>query len=154
MTQQENTQQTKAETFREKVAKGTAVCFNQQCPRYGRCLRADLAPYADSSQRVVASINPRYTHAADGQCDMFMDNTLVKMPVGMTKHFFYDMPARIAKAIRRRLIADSCRYTYYKYHNGEVPITPQRLKTIERICREEGWTAPLVFDGEVEDYVW
>ena len=68
--------------------------------------------------------------------------------------FFTNMPAHVAVAIKKRLIARNCRATYYQYHNGRRPITPDYLAFIEQVCREEGWTGPLTFDGETEDYVW
>jgi hypothetical protein len=43
---------------------------------------------------------------------------------------------------------------YYRYHSARRPITPDVLQVIQTVCQRFGWTQPLRFDGEVEDYVW
>lgn len=143
----------KVKLFQQK-AESYLCCYNSHCPRCGQCLRYEVGQYADPKQRIVTAVNPRYEHGADGTCHLFRDNQPLLMPVGMTQHFYYDMPGRIERAIKRRLIAANCRTTYYKYHRGDRPITPDVLSLITRVCREEGWQGPLQFDGEVEDYLW
>ena len=139
--------------FKEKAETYT-VCYNQQCPLHEHCLHYDVGPFVQRWQRVVPAVSPYYEHSSDGQCDLFKDNKPVKMMVGMKKHFYFDMPARIASSIKNRLINHTCRATYYKYHNGKLPIPPQLLSYIEKVSREAGWTQPLVFDDEVEGYAW
>lgn len=138
--------------FAEKAEK-YIVCYNSSCPLHQRCLRYDVGAYVKPSQRILTAVNPHYNKAAGGQCDMFADNTPVRMNVGM-RHFYDEMPARIARRIKQRLIDHNCRRTYYKYHNGELPITPSMQAFIERVCQEEGWTGALVFEGETVNYVW
>ena len=140
--------------FRKKAAEGYLVCFNNDCPLHEQCLRCDIGQYAPSGNMIISVVNPHHAHATDGKCTLFTLNQKVKMPVGMKLHFYEDMPARIAKRIKQRLIDRNCRSTYYQYHNGTRPIPSAMLSFIEQVCREEGWQAPLVFDGEVEDYVW
>jgi hypothetical protein len=140
-------------TFAEK-ALNYIVCYNEQCPLHTKCLRYDVGQYVPAGQLLVTSVSPAYEHALDGNCTLFSDNTPVTMKVGMKNRFYMDMPAYIATKIKGRLIAHTCRSTYYKYHNGKRPIPPTLLSFIESVCREEGWTGPLVFDGEVKDYVW
>ena len=141
------------EIFREKAV-NYLVCFNNHCPLHERCLRYDVGQAADPQLRAVSAVHPNYEHAKDGQCDLFRDHTPQRMNVGMKQHFYTDMPAHMAVAIKKRLIALNSRATYYQYHNGRRPITPQMQQYIEQVCREEGWQGPLVFDGETEDYVW
>ena len=139
--------------FRQK-AKSYLCCFNDSCPLHDHCLRWEAGQYYDSDLHVATCISPRYQAAVDGHCDQYRNDQRVTMPVGMMTRFYHDMPAHTAKAIKRRLIAHTCRATYYKYHRGDRPITPDYLAVIQRICREEGWQRPLMFDAEVTDYVW
>jgi len=37
---------------------------------------------------------------------------------------------------------------------GDRLITPEEQETIATICRLNGWTDPVVYDGEEEDWVW
>lgn len=141
------------EIFQAKAA-NYLVCFSERCPLHERCLRYDVGRAAAPSLRAVSAVSPNYRHAADGECDLFRDNTPRHMYVGMKQYFYHDMPAYMARNIRNRLIAQNCRATYYQYHNGRRPITPDYLALIGQVCQEEGWTGPLTFDGETEDYVW
>ena len=138
----------------EKAAENYLLCFSSHCPLHDHCLRYAVGEHVSPSLKAVTAMHPRYEHAADGQCPLFRDSAPVKMKVGMKQHFYAEMPARKAAAIKKRLIALSSRATYYRYHNGLKPISPTLLASIEQICREEGWTAPLLFDSEVTDYVW
>lgn len=139
--------------FREKAEK-YVCCFNEQCPLHSHCLRWEVGQYIDPAKPTVNCVNPRYQDVTDGQCKMYRNNQLVTMPVGMKTRFYQDMPARISQAIKAALIEHNCRTTYYEYHRGDRPITPAYLALIQQICNEQGWHGPLVFDGEVTDYVW
>ena len=139
--------------FRQK-AMSYLCCFNAQCPRREQCLRWEVGQYVDPEERTCHCVNPRYRLAQQGQCDLFRDNRPVLMHVGMKEHFYRDMPTHVERQIKARLIGGSCRSTYYKYHSGLRPIDPAMLAVIEEACREAGWTAPLRFDSEVEDYDW
>ena len=137
-----------------QAARNYLVCYSTACPLSDRCLHYDVGQAARPELRAVTAVNPRYAHANDGQCDFFRDHTPITMPVGMRQHFFTDMPARIATAIKKRLIARNCRTTFYRYFNGQRPIAPLMQQFIEQVCREEGWTGPLVYDGETVDFDW
>ena len=139
--------------FREK-AETYLVCFNGACPRHEQCLRWQVGQRIDPRKRIVTSVSPFYAPAAEGHCDEYRDARPIRMPLGMKNHFYEEMPARTAYNIKNALIAHNCRATYYKYHNGKLPITPEYEALIRQTCRRYGWTQPLVFDGEVVDYVW
>ena len=142
----------KTTLFREKAAT-YLCCFCDQCPLHERCLRYEVGSYIDPRQHLVTSISPHYAPAAAGTCEYFRDNQLRKMPLGMT-HFYDDMPHRIERAVKNQLIGLNCRATYYKYHRGDRPINPDFLTDIQSACSHAGWTQPLHFDSEVEDYAW
>lgn len=144
----------KEEIFAAKAAQGYLTCNNTQCQLHERCLRYDVSRHLTSKDLIVRMVNPNHKLVAANQCPLFRDNTPQRMVVGMKHHFYLDMPARIATGIKKRLIDHNCRSTYYQYHNGKRPITPQMLAFIKQVCREEGWNQPLVFDGETEGFVW
>lgn len=144
----------KEEVFTQKATRGYLVCYNDHCPLHQQCLRYDVGQYKPAKELSIRVVNPCYEHAGDGQCPLYRPNEVQRMPVGMKKFFYLDMPVRIARRVRNRLIDHNCRSTYYQYHNGKRPITPDLLAFIKQVCREEGWTQPLVFDGETEGYAW
>lgn len=135
-------------------ADGYLCCFNDQCAQRNHCLRWQVGQYVDRQQRVVTCVNPLYQLAANGHCDEYRDDQQVTMPVGMKKGFYRDMPSHVERSIKNALIAHTCRSTYYQYHNGKRPITPDMLAVIRSVCKQAGWTQPLQFDGEVTDYAW
>lgn len=142
----------KTTLFSQKAA-SYLCCFNEHCPKYDNCLRFEVGTYINPDKLVCTCINPRYNKVDDNGCPYFRDNQPCRMPVGMT-HFYHDMPQHTALAIKRELFSFSCRATYYKYHRGDRPITPDFLAFIQDTCRRYHWTAPLQFDSEVEDYAW
>ena len=144
---------TKEELFRRK-AESYLICFNHGCPQHEHCLRWQVGQYVNPKQTVVNCVNPYYAPAAEGHCDLYRDDQPVTMPVGMKEHFYYDMPARIAQKIKQTLIDHNCRATYYHYHNGTRPISPDYEAFIRQTCQRFGWTQPLQFDSTIEDYVW
>lgn len=143
----------KEELFRKK-ANTYIVCFNEGCRMHQECLRWQVGQYVDEDSRMVTCINPRYKLAAEGCCDEYRSASPVSMPIGMKQKFYLNMPKHIERKIKSSLIEESCRSTYYKYHNGKLPITPSLLSLIETIARSSGWNGPLEFDDEVIDYVW
>ena len=139
--------------FKEK-AKTYLVCFHDRCPRHEHCLRWLVGRHVDPSVSIATCVSPLYAPAVEGRCDQYRNDQPVRMPVGMSQHFYHDMPAHIALSIRKALIAHNCRSTYYHYHSGRRPITPDYEALVRQVCQQFGWTQPLRFDGEVEDYVW
>ena len=140
-------------TLFSKKSETYMCCFNSQCPRHADCLRWEVGQYFDPQMHVVRSISPRYEKAADGTCSFFRDRQPQLMPLGM-KGFYYDMPAHTARFIKNTLISRYGRTIYYQYHRGDRPVTPDFRQVVESLCQEAGWTQPLHFDGETEDYVW
>ena len=144
---------TREEKIRERADR-YLVCFGDSCPLHEHCLRWEAGQYVTGKSYLITSVNLRYEGCCTEKCELFRDNQPKKMPVGMKKRFYYDMPAHTATSIKKRLIAATCRSTYYSYHSGLRPITPEMQELIERTCREEGWNGPLLYDGEVEDLAW
>lgn len=141
------------EQMLRKKALSNMVCFMEQCPLHERCLRWQAGAYVPAERRVATCVSPRYEGAATEQCDLYCSDEPVHMPLGM-RHFFDDMPARIAAGIRRSLINHNCRTTFYKYQSGRRPITPDYQRLIEAVCRRHGWNGPFNYDGEYVGYVW
>lgn len=139
--------------FTEK-AKHYFVCFADQCPLHESCLRWEVGQYVDADEVAIMSMNPRNRKIAQGECDSYREDQVVRMPLGMREHFYYDMPRHTEQSIKHALINHYGRYYYYRYHSGHKPITPDVLQVIQTVCQRYGWTQPLQFDSEVEDYLW
>jgi len=140
-------------TLFSKKSETYMCCFNSHCPRHADCLRWEVGQYFNPQTYGARCISPVYEKATDGTCEFFRDRQPLQMPLGMTG-FYYDMPAHTARYIKNSLIQKYGRTTYYEYHRGDRPITPAFRQDVETFCQEAGWTQPLKFDGETEDYVW
>jgi hypothetical protein len=156
-------QSTKPKTFKKmniseaqlrEKASHYLVCYVNQCPLHESCLRWKLGPYKDPEEHVIECQNPMDKHATDGQCVNYRNATPVRMPLGMKQAFYHDMPHHIERSIKDTLINHYGRTNYYRYHSAHRPITPDVLQVIQSVCQRFGWTQPLQFDAEVEDYVW
>lgn len=143
----------KTALFTEKALQYT-VCFAQQCPLREQCLRWEVGQYVDPEEKVLTCINPLHKDVAKGQCPNYRNNQKMTMPVGMRKYFYHDMPQYQARNIKNALILHYGRTTYYRYHSAIRPILPEVLQVIQNVCHRYGWTQPLRFDTEVEDYTW
>lgn len=135
-------------------AKKGLVCTIGKCSRHTHCLRWQAAQLASSSQHMLNTINPNFERAVGRQCEFYVSDEALVMPVGMTQHFYEDMPQRIQQRVKKVLIQHSCRATYYKYHSGHRPINPAMQQLIEDTCRAAGWSGPFIYDSYVTAYDW
>lgn len=138
--------------FRMKADSYTP-CFIETCAKREQCLRWLVGQYADARLLCLTSVNPRNAQLQAGDCQMYREKVRVVMKLGMT-HFYENMTARQERTIRKALIATFNRKYYFQMRRGDRPIDPEAQATIAGICREYGWTGPLVYDGETVDYQW
>ena len=149
--------QTDASTSEEEVFRSMAskylVCHISDCPLSSRCLRYIVGRYADPSPLACLTVNPLNPGVRETPCRMFREKVRVVMKRGMT-NFYYNMPGHTERAIRYQLIETFGRKQYFQMRRGDRLITPDEQEQIAAVCRAHGWTAPLVYDGEAEDWLW
>ncbi len=138
--------------IREK-AKTYTPCFSSVCPLRERCLHAVVLPYIPQDCFVTTAINLCQPQAETAECAMFRSDEPVRLPWGLL-HIYHDMPGRMERSIKNRLILTYGRKRYYEYHNGTRPITPDVEAFVRQVCRANGWTEDLHFGGYIEEYVW
>ena len=138
--------------MRQKVS-GYLVCFIDDCPLHETCLRWVVGQYADQNLVSHISVNPRNPRMGGDDCQMYREKVRVKVKRGLTQ-FYHEMPGYKEQAIRRQLISHFGRKRYFQMRKGEAFIYPADQQVIERVCQQHGWTAPLVYDGEEEDWQW
>lgn len=143
---------TRDDIFRER-ANNYLVCFIDQCPLCSKCLRYLVGQYAVPDRPTYLAANPRNPQVGNEQCILFREDVRVTMKKGF-KNMYLDMPGRMEKAIRRELIAWLGRNEYFQMRRGDRLITPEDQQLISSVCRKHGWNAPIVYDGEQEDFVW
>lgn len=142
---------TREELFHEMAKKGT-VCLSQSCPRREHCLRSILKDYVPEQYPVSTVVNLRNPKMQSDDCPQYCPNEPVRMPLGLTR-MYDDIPSRLARDIKQRLIALFSRRRYYDYHTGRRPITPDIEATIRQTLLAFGWTQEPTFDDYTEQYL-
>lgn len=138
--------------FRKKAA-DYLVCFNDECPKAGQCLRRKVADYVPDTRRLLLNVNPSYVARKKGKCEYFQSAEPVLMGKGLA-HFYDKIPESKARAIRKQLLSHFGNSNYYRYRSGERLITPEVKKFIIETCKKNGWNEEPVFDDVVQDYQW
>lgn len=139
--------------FMREKAEHYLVCFIDSCPLHQSCLRWVTGQYVDSQLMAHTAINPRNPQMGVEKCPKYREMVRVKLKRGLTQ-FYHEMPGYIEIGIRNELIAHFGRSRYFQMRKGQVLINPDDQQYIARVCQQHGWTAPLVYDGEEEDWLW
>ena len=127
------------------------LCYNATCTRKDHCLHWLVGQCASGDSRYITTVNPLRKDVVDGICADFRSDAKVTMARGLL-NFYENIPEPKAKAIRSDLIATFNKTLYFKWRNGEKPITPEQQTQIASICRANGWTEPPVYDAYYEEY--
>ena len=138
--------------FRKKV-NNYLVCFMDNCLMHEQCLRWLVGQYVDTSLPSYNAINPHNPKMGGEHCEMFRKKQRVIMKRGLT-HLYEEMPGLMESRIRHLLIQLWGHKKYYEVRKGERLITPEMQEDVEDACRHHGWTGPIIYDGEEENWLW
>ena len=152
MPNNENTPKTREEIFAEKADK-YPVCFSATCPLREHCLHSILASYTPADRLYVLSVNLNSPQMQCADCPQFRKDDPIRIPTGLAA-IYYDMPARIERAIKNHLINVYSRKRYYEYHNGTRPLTPDVEHYVRQTLQNYGWTEEPHFSGYIEEFLW
>lgn len=140
------------QAFRQK-ADSYLVCFLDHCPQRSQCLRWLVGQYVSERPYAWTAISPRHPQAATESCEMFRKNVRIVMKRGF-KNLYREMPAYKERAIRQQLIHLWGRRQYFEMRKGDRLITPEQQQDIINVCKFHGYSGPIVYDGEQEDWLW
>ena len=145
-------QQQEEEVFKEK-AKGYLVCFIDQCPLHAECLRWFTGQYVETRLPAYLAVNPRNPENGGEHCRLFRKKERVRMKRGF-RNLYHEMPGYMEHSIRQLLINTWGRKKYFEMRRGDRLITPEQQNDVLYACRRLGWQGPIIFDDEVEDWLW
>lgn len=148
----DNNTKTREEIFTLKAA-AYNVCYATACPLSRHCLRHILAGYVAADRLYVRSVNLSNPATQRDGCPMYRIDEPLRMPVGLAA-VYHDMPSHIERAVKRQLIGAFSRKTYYEYHNGKRPMTPDVEEYVRQTLQAHGWTQEPAFAGYTDDYQW
>ena len=70
------------------------------------------------------------------------------------KNLYYEMPGHMERSIRRHLVQLWGHKRYFQMRRGDRLITPKQQHELADVCRLYGWTGPIAYDGEQEEWLW
>lgn len=138
--------------FREKVG-NYLVCFGDHCPLHEQCLRWLVGQYVDTSLPAYTAVNPRNPQNGGEHCQEFRKKERVMMKRGLTQ-LYHEMPGYMEHRIRLLLQMIWGRKRYFEMRKGDRLINPEQQQDVIDACHHHGWTGPIVYDGEIEDWNW
>lgn len=120
-------------------------CFIDSCQRHANCLHWLTGQHTTADSVNIVCVNPVNPDVKAGHCTLYRESIVEKHARGMM-HFFDEMPGKMERSIKQRLIHIYSRKRFYEYRNGVRLIPPTLQQQIARICKEEGWMANPVYD--------
>ncbi|MBQ8047908.1 MAG: hypothetical protein IJ196_08295 [Prevotella sp.] len=134
-------------------ARNYLVCYLEECPLQGRCLRYMAGKYVPEEAISTTCVSRNHALTGTESCPLYRSSERLEMKWGMTR-FYEEMPRRVAVAVKRELEERLGHTMYYRYRDGLRPVTPRMQRDVERVCRRHGWTKAPVYDRSSADYDW
>lgn len=135
----------------KEVGRHCPVCFNQQCPSCGQCLRYVAGQQAGDDDVVHLCVLPK---ALKGdRCGLFAPIEKQEVAYGFGKSY-ENVLKRDYTSIRKELTAYfGCLRSYYWYLNGQRPLMPEHRKHIENVFRAHGYENHVRYDRTDDVFV-
>ena len=132
------------------VPAGWQLCFCEDCPQHGECLRFMAGQHIPDKLRWGPAIYPSaWKH---GACEFFREARTQRLAWG------FDLLYREVKQKDYTLLRDRIKSylgghgTYYRYNRGERMLNPKQQEWIINLFRRHGYTENLVFEHYCDAY--
>ncbi len=125
------------------------LCFNAQCANRASCMHYQAGLLLPESCHHGPAVYP--TAWKDGECRYFKEKRLVQKAWGFT-HIYDNLPRKDKTAARlciRSYFSTGCG-PYYRYHHGDMLLTPKQQDDVMMIIAKYGSTDGIRFDHYVE----
>lgn len=129
------------------------VCWHSNCPLADNCLRHLATEYLDEKKKVVESVNLRTVSPETGTCTQQRPVQKVRYAYGM-RRIYDNVLAKDKDRLYFKIWLALGNSMYYRYRNGERPITPRVQEVIASAFRKFGYTEPVAYDRYTEAIEW
>ena len=134
----------------KQVPHGWALCYVEACKHREECMRYQMCLKAPKGTTRANCVLPTVLLEAD--CPHFHPIRKIRMARGF-RRLFDEVKAKHRTVMRAQLATYlGSGGTYYRYRNGENPLSPEQQAWIERLFRRYGYTEKVVFDQYEEVY--
>ncbi len=127
------------------------LCFLDDCPRSGECLRRQAARHLNEGRDWGPSVYPTMKRD-EGGCRLFVIGEPRRMAWGFS-HLFEEVKrkhdAGLRIAMKQYLGGHAA---FYRYHHGKRLLTPEQQEWILDLFRRYGYTEGLRFEQYVYAY--
>lgn len=126
-----------------KVSPMTALCFNEQCGRKQECMRYMVGQQIPKDHERGLSIYPNALH--EGSCKHFREFRVIEAAYGFGD-IFANVATKHAPEMRRKMEHYLGGHgTYYRYKNGERPLSPEQQEWIRSLFESYGYDRNVEF---------
>ena len=125
------------------VPAGWQLCFCEDCPRHGECLRYRAGQHVPAKLHWGPAVYP--TAWKSGECDFFREAQIVTLAWGF-KPLFRDVKQKDYTPLRDKIKGYLGGHgTYYRYNRGERLLNPEQQEWVLNLFRRYGYTEDLAF---------
>ena len=125
------------------VPAGWQLCFCEDCPRHGECLRYRAGQYVPAKLHWGPAVYP--TAWKSGECEFFREARIVTLAWGF-KPLFRDVKQKDYTPLRDKIKGYLGGHgTYYRYNRGERLLNPEQQEWVLNLFRRYGYTEDLAF---------
>ena len=119
---------------------GWYYCFNAECPRSAECICYISSRFIPEGKEYGNAIYPNALR--DGKCKHFMRARVEMTAWGMT-HLYDNVQLKDADNLKYKMISLlGGRTKYYRYHRGEVHLTPELQQEANQLFAQYGYQPP------------
>ncbi len=150
MEQKKNTKEREVQGERH-IPRTWALCYQEGCAMRKKCLRYIIRKNMAENMEEHLCVLP--SSRADGKtCSHFVEDKKYWMAWGMRQTFSnVSIPHHklMKKELEKYFRSHS---TYYRYFNGERPLTPEQQQWVEALLHKYGYEGPAHFDRVEETF--
>lgn len=132
---------------------GFARCYQERCPLKDKCLRYYAAQIEENEANSVLIVNPRLIPEDASQCSYFKSLKKIRVAWGV-KHLFDEVPAKLLRSLKSRIIASIGRTRYYRCYRMEQGLMPSEQQFIADAFSKCGLTIKPKYDHYTEEFGW
>ena len=130
---------------------GYAACFRDGCPRSAECLHYLYGQNIPEKRLLGPAIYP--TTPLHGNGCLFFKTAQPKLMAWGFSTLFEDVRSRHVVPMRRAMQKYlKGRSNYYRYHRGELLLSPEQQQWISSLFQEYEYAGNILFDHYVEAY--
>lgn len=130
-----------------------AHCFNNQCPKAGKCLRNIAAQHCTNNYPTLRIINPACIPANADKCSHFQSAEKINVAWGI-RNLFDNVPHKNVSVLKSQMLAHFGRGKYYRFYRKECYLSPEDQAYIRQLFQRYGYKDEPAFESFSKEFDW